>query len=85
MEDYIYLKIPVAWKDVYEALLLKMSELGTDLLVECHASCKGVDKEYIACWNMFEAACAVYNLGETNKATTLIKFISTKLKVKFPN
>lgn len=81
IKEYIYLKVPEKWKVVYDALLIKMAELGTDLLVECNASCKGVDKEYIACWNMFQAACAAYELKEFKKADTLIKFITTKLNI----
>lgn len=79
--EYIYLKVPEKWKAVYDSLLIKMAELGTDLLIECNASCKGVDKEYIACWNMFQAACTAYELKEFSKANTLIKFICTKLKI----
>lgn len=81
IKEYIYLKVPEKWKVVYDALLIKMAELGTDLLVECNASCKGIDKEYIACWNMFQAACAAYELKEFKKADTLIKFITTKLNI----
>lgn len=81
LKQYIYLKVPNQWKAVYDALLLKMAELGTDLLVECNASCKGTDKEYIACWNMFQAACAAYELQEYKKADVLIKFICTKLNL----
>lgn len=81
INEFIYLKVPEKWKVIYDSLLIKMAELGTDLLIECNASCKGVDKEYIACWNMFQAACAAYEFKEFKKADTLIKFIATKLKI----
>lgn len=83
---FIYLKVPINWKQVYDELLIKMASIGEDLLKECNASCNGENKEYIACWNMFQAACAAFELGQYNKANTLIKYIMAKLDIKeLPN
>ena len=79
--NYIYLKIPTSWKLVYDKLLVKMANLGEDLLKECNASCTGENREYIACWNMFQAACAAFEIGEYSKANTLISFICAKLEI----
>ena len=81
LTNYIYLKIPTSWKLVYDKLLVKMANLGEDLLKECNASCTGENREYIACWNMFQAACAAFEIGEYSKANTLISFICAKLEI----
>lgn len=83
-DTYIYLKVPAKWKYVYDLLLRKMAELSEDLLKDCNASCNGTNKEYISCWNMFQAACSAYEIGEKRKAEVLIQFITTKLGIKIP-
>lgn len=78
---WYYMKVPIQYKYIYDKLLIKLADIGTDLLKECNASCKGENKEFLACWNMFQAACAAYNNHEIDKANLLIKFISAKIGI----
>lgn len=66
---YIYCVIPEKYKCIYEKLLIKLSDLGIDILKDCGSTCRGVNKNIINCWNMFQAACAAYNLGEEKKSS----------------
>ncbi len=81
IKPYIYLKIPMQWKYIYDNLRIKMAELGDNLLKECNASCNGDNKEYIACWNMFQAACASYDVNR-KRSKLLIQYIIAKLNIK---
>lgn len=79
----VVMTIPTTWLDVYNELLNYLANMGIDLLTECNASCKGSNKEYLACWNMFQVACAIYNNAgeETSETDTLLHFIRTKLGI----
>lgn len=81
IKPYIYLKIPIEWKYIYDNLRIKMAEIGDNLLKECNASCNGDNKEYIACWNMFQAACASYDVNK-KRSRLLIQYIIAKLNIK---
>lgn len=81
-QDFIYMIIPEDYKYIYDFLLVKLSNLGIDLLNDCSASCKGDNKYIISCWNMFQAACAAYNLEEYAKATLLFNYIKGQLNIK---
>lgn len=76
---YIYCVIPEKYKCIYEKLLIKLSDLGIDILKDCGSTCRGVNKNIINCWNMFQAACAAYNLGEEKKAQLLMYYINIQL------
>lgn len=81
MNEEIYLKIPTQYYSVYKTLLIKLSDLGEDLLKECSCDSNTKTKYIINCWNMFQAACAAYYLNETKKAELLINYITKQLKV----
>ena len=78
---YIYLTVPEQYKCVYEKLLIKLSDLGIDIVKDCGATCRGINRSVINCWNMFQAACAAYALGEEKKAHLLIHYINTQLQL----
>lgn len=78
---YIYLTVPEQYKCVYEKLLIKLSDLGIDIVKDCGATCRGINRSVINCWNMFQAACAAYTLGEEKKAHLLIHYINTQLQL----
>ena len=81
MDEEIYLKIPMQYYSVYKTLLVKLSDLGEDLLKECSCDSNTKAKYIINCWNMFQTACAAYYLNETKKADLLINYITKQLKV----
>ena len=81
MNEEIYLKIPAQYYSVYKTLLIKLSDLGEDLLKECSCDSNTKTKYIINCWNMFQTACAAYYLNETKKAELLINYITKQLNV----
>lgn len=76
---YIYLVVPAKYECVYTKLLVKMSDLGVDLLKDCVSTCRGLNKQVLNCWNMFQAACCAYEVGEYKKADLLINYVNTSL------
>lgn len=80
----IYLKIPETYKQVYDALVERMEQYGTDLLNDCSTDCKGSTKNLISCWNMFQSACCSCTKGNYKKSDLLINYINTKLKLGLP-
>ena len=80
--DYLYLTIPKDYKCIYKQLLVKLSQLGVDMLNDCTAVCGGKNKFIITCWNMFQAACASYELGDIKKADLLINYIKGQLNIE---
>lgn len=80
-EQYVYLTVPKNYECVYKNILLKLSDLGIDIIKDCTSTCKGYSRQLINCWNMFQAACAAYELGETKKADVLIKYIMGQLQI----
>lgn len=78
---YIYLDIPSEYECVYKRLLIKLSDLGTDMIKDCASACKGVNRQVINSWNMFQSACAAYTLGEQHKGAFLINYIIKNLRL----
>lgn len=79
---YVYLTVPLKYNCVYTKLLIMVSDLGIDLIKDCTSTCKGVNRQVINCWNMFQAACAAYQLGEEKKANLLINYIVAQLRLE---
>lgn len=77
---YTYLIVPLKYNCVYTKLLVMMSDIGIDLIKDCTSTCKGINRQVINCWNMFQAACSAYQLGETKKADLLINYIIAQLR-----
>ena len=77
---YIYLVVPAKYECVYTKLLIKMTDLGVDLLKDCASTCRGINRQVLNCWNMFQAACCAYEMGEYKKADLLINYINASLK-----
>lgn len=78
---YIYLVIPAEFECVYSKLLVRITDLGIDIVKDCSASCRGVNRQVINCWNIFQAACTAYELGEVAKANFMINYIKAQLKI----
>lgn len=81
---YVYLVVPEKYNCVYEQLLIKISDLGVDMIKDCSSTCRGINRAVINCWNMFQAACASYTLGEEKKADLMINYITAQLKLQCP-
>lgn len=82
---YIYLVVPAKYECVYTKLLVKMSDLGVDLLKDCASTCRGLNRQVLNCWNMFQAACCAYEVGEYKKADLLINYVNASLNFACTN
>lgn len=83
--NYTYLIVPNEYKCVYYNILNVLGTLGEDLLSSCTATCKGRAINGIACYNMFNAACACYHLGQIKRARVLISYIKAQLNISCDN
>lgn len=79
----IYLTIPESYKNVYDALVKKMDDYGTDLIEDCSTDCSSKSKNLISCWNMFQAACCSFTRNNYKKSDFLINYINKKLALGF--
>lgn len=77
---YAYLDVPSKYNCVYKKLLIKLSDLGVDMIKDCTSTCKGINRQVINCWNMFQSACAAYTLGYWKQADLLINYINSSLQ-----
>lgn len=77
---YTYLDVPSKYNCVYKKLLIKLSDLGVDMIKDCTSTCKGINRQVINCWNMFQSACAAYTLGYWKQADLLVNYINTSLQ-----
>lgn len=77
---YTYLDVPSKYNCVYKKLLIKSSDLGVDMIKDCTSTCKGINRQVINCWNMFQSACAAYTLGYWKQADLLINYINSSLQ-----
>lgn len=81
--EYVYAVIPARYACLYHKLLVLLAEFGVDMLNDCNATCKGNNKHVITCYTMFNAGVAAYNLGETKKAETIMKYVNAQVKIIF--
>lgn len=79
--EVVYMTIPADWACIYQKLLVAIAQFGEQMLYDCQASCKNVNKNIVNCWHMFAAAIAAHQLGKDKLANTLIKYIDAQLKV----
>lgn len=77
---YTYLDVPSKYNCVYKKLLIKLSDLGVDMIKDCTSTCKGINRQVINCWNMFQSACVAYTLGYWKQADLLINYINSSLQ-----
>jgi hypothetical protein len=83
---FIYMTIPAKYASIYHKLLVAMNNFGKDLLDDCGASCKGQNKKIINCWNMFQTACASYQLNtdaSIKQADIIIKYVEAEMKLLY--
>ena len=81
LDEFIYLKVPVAYETLFENLLSNMAKWGQELLDDCTASCSGNNKNILNAWNLFQAAVVAYGYGNTSQANKIVNFISTSLGI----
>ena len=73
--------IPAKYVCTYHKLLVMLADVGIEMLNDCTANCKGNNKNIITCWNMFQTACAAYQINKTKEADTIIKYIDAQIKL----
>lgn len=73
--DFIYMIIPSEYVCTYHKLLVLMSDFGLEMLEDCNAGCKGRSKNIVNCWNMFQTACAAYQLGNVKQSKVIVDYI----------
>lgn len=79
--EYIYMTIPSDYVCIYNKILILLSEYGLNILNDCNASCNNRNKSIINCFNMFNSAVAARKLGLNKQAETIIKYVSSQLKL----
>lgn len=82
-EEMIVLSIPKEWEDTYIKLLTVISQSGEAILNDCSYGCKGDGSIMFNCWNIFQAACAAYGLGNTKQANLYIDYVNKQIVNKF--
>ena len=80
---FVFLKVPVKWTEIYNKLLILMSNRGIDMIKDCNASCDGETKKLIECWNQFNVACAAYVIGQETEAKILIRILIDCMNKKY--
>lgn len=80
---FVFLKVPIKWTEIYNKLLILMSNRGIDMIKDCNASCDGETKKLIECWNQFNAACAAYAIGQETEAKILIRILIDCMNKKY--
>lgn len=82
-EEMIVLSIPKEWEDTYIKLLTVISRSGEAILNDCSYGCKGDGSVMFNCWNIFQAACAAYALGNIKRANLYINYVNKQIVNKF--
>ena len=82
-EEMIVLSIPKEWEDTYIKLLTVISQSGEAILNDCSYGCKGDGSIMLNCWNIFQAACAAYALGNIKRANLYINYVNKQIVNKF--
>lgn len=79
MNKYSYLKIPLDYVCVYNKLAYCLLAYGVDIIKDCSASCKQINKDIVEYWNLFQLAITCYDKGEVGKAEYFINHIKNNL------
>lgn len=81
VNEQIYLTIPVEYKEIYNKILILLSNLGEEILRDCSNlnNCSKT-KDVIECWIMFQSAIASRELNDNKKEEVFIKYIKTKIE-----
>lgn len=78
--QFVYVTIPKEYICVYHKILIMLADYGIDMLNDCKAACTDRNSGVIECFNMFNAAVAVYKLNNTSLANTLITYVKAKIE-----
>lgn len=84
--NYIYMIIPKEFYYIYRELLIKLSDLGIDIIKDCSSGCKTTNKQLYNCWILFHSACATYQKGDIDsvtKATFMFNYIKKQLNIPY--
>lgn len=81
--QFIFLQVPLKWTEIYNKLLILMSNKGIDMIKDCNAACDENGKRLIECWNEFNAACAAYANGQEKEAKILITILIDCMNKKY--
>ena len=83
---FVNMRIPLDYVEVYFHILAALSDYGEDMLKDCKASCTDKDSGIIECFNMFNSACSLYELGDDvsiKKANLIFDYIESQLNLKY--
>lgn len=83
--DIIYLVLPNSYKDTYYKLLYLLAAIGKNIIDDCNYACNNRGNNVFTCWNLFQAALAAYNLGDTKKSDLYINYINSQLDIYAKN
>lgn len=78
-EDYIYITIPTRYIETYNRIAILLADYGEQMLKDCNVRCKDKTHDIIDCYNMFNAAIAANELGNTKLADTIIHYVNANL------
>jgi hypothetical protein len=90
--DFIYLRIPNEYDCIYQSILSKLATVGIKDFEDCRGlravfNCNPCGKtlgDLMDAWNMFQIACTSYEIGQVDKADTIINHINSKYKLGCP-
>ena len=79
VKKYTYLNIPLDYICVYNKLAYCLYISGVDIIKDCNASCKPINKDVYSYWNLFQLAVKHYRLNEKDKAEYYINYIKANI------
>lgn len=82
-ENLIQFVIPSEYVETYKKLLNLMVYYGIDLMKDCQAGCDSKHRKLIECWNVFQSACAAYDLEYGQEANVLYTFVTEQLNLLY--
>lgn len=80
MSDYIYMKIPELYANLYYRILESLVEYGVEDLKDCKSRCSNKSSIVIECFNMFRAAMAANELEDVSARDTFLKYVLARMR-----
>lgn len=81
--DIVQFIIPDIYVNAYHRLLNLMVSYGLDLLKDCKAGCNAKNRKLIECWNIFQSACAAYNIEQPRASEVLFNFVVEQINILY--